>query len=245
MTPCVMNGAPRLGIYGWATRLICYIQTTERVLMTSIPYTLPTFRSNGFNCPYCRAFADQTWLVLRNKFVANDPFYNAVGSYYLSRCNRCNQVAVWLNEVMLIPDTVTADPAHPEMPDAIKSDFEEARNVLQKSLRAAAALLRLCVQKLCKELGEPGENINDDIASLVKKGLPVEVQQSLDIVRVVGNEQVHPGQIDVRDDPSLASELFALVNFIVEDRISRPKLIKAIYDRLPPKKLEGIKNRDA
>jgi Domain of unknown function (DUF4145) len=213
--------------------------------VTHAPYTPPAFKSDGFNCPYCRAFASQMWLLLQNKFAGNDPFHNSVGSYWLSRCNRCNKIAVWHDGVMLIPNIVTAEPPHPEMPEGIKADFEEARAVLQKSPRSAAALLRLCVQKLCVELGEPGQNINDDIASLVKKGLPVEVQQSLDIVRVVGNEQVHPGQLDLRDDPALASELFALVNFIVEDRISRPKAIKAIYDRLPKSKLDGIKSRDA
>jgi hypothetical protein len=34
-------------------------------------------------------------------------------------------------------------------------------------------------------LGGSGQNINDDIAFLVRKGLPDLVQQSLDVVRVV------------------------------------------------------------
>jgi hypothetical protein len=98
---------------------------------------------------------------------------------------------------------------------------------------------------LCIELGEKGENINDDIKQLVSKGLPVEVQQALDIVRVVGNEQVHPGELDVRDDPSIALELFKLINFVVEDRITRPKSIGRLYSRLPDNKLDGIRRRDA
>jgi Domain of unknown function (DUF4145) len=134
---------------------------------------------------------------------------------------------------------------HVDMPEVVLRDFEEARSVLQRSPRSAAALLRLSLQKLCKEMGEKGSNINDDIASLVLKGLPVEVQQALDIIRVVGNEQVHPGELDVRDDPSIATELFRLINFIVEDRISRPKAIRALYSRLPAGKLEGIKQRDS
>ncbi|WP_424033423.1 DUF4145 domain-containing protein [Methylocella sp.] len=49
------------------------------------------------------------------------------------------------------------------------------------------------MQKLCVELGEKGKNIDDDIANLVKKGLSPELQQALDILRVIGNEAVHHG----------------------------------------------------
>lgn len=103
------------------------------------------------------------------------------------------------------------------MPTDIAKDYREARSVFNPSPRSAAALLRLCVQKLCIELGEPGKNINEDIGSLVAKGLSPKVQKALDVVRVVGNEQVHPGTLDVRDNPEIAAKLFALVNFIVDD----------------------------
>jgi hypothetical protein len=38
------------------------------------------------------------------------------------------------------------------------------------------------------------------------------VQQSLDIVRVIGNDAVHPGQIDLTDDIETATKLFVLIN---------------------------------
>jgi hypothetical protein len=93
--------------------------------------------------------------------------------------------------------------------------------------------MRLVIQKLMPELGEKGKNINDDIASLVAKGLPIEVQQALDFCRVIGNNGVHPGEIDLNDTPEVAHSLFSMVNFIVEDRISRPKKVADLYSKLP------------
>src|SRR5690348_4056488 len=92
--------------------------------------------------------------------------------------------------------------------------------IYSRSPRGAAALLRLAIQKLCIELGEPGKNLNTDIGSLFRKGLPVTVQQALDAVRVIGNEAVHPGQIDFADTPEITGTLFNLVNFIAEKMIS-------------------------
>ena len=145
---------------------------------------------------------------------------------------------------MLVPENTTAPLPHPDMPDAVLFDYEEARLVAGKSPRSSAALLRLAIQKLCIELGEKGKNINDDIASLVRKGLPVEIQQALDIVRVVGNNAVHPGELSNDDVSEISTGLFELVNQIVEDRISRPKKLQAMFDKLPAGAREAIQKRD-
>lgn len=82
------------------------------------------------------------------------------------------------------------------------------------------------------------------IAELVADGLNVRVKQALDIVRVIGNESVHPGQIDVRDTPEMAERLFTLVNLICEKMISEPKHIEEMYAKLPPEKVAAIETRD-
>lgn len=116
--------------------------------------------------------------------------------------------------------------------------------ILALSPRGACALLRLAVQKLCGELGESGKSIDKDIANLVDKGLDIEVQQALDSLRVIGNNAVHPGEMDLTDDTETATALFSLLNFIVEDRIAQPKKRKAIFDKLPDGAKAAIQRRN-
>ncbi len=78
----------------------------------------------------------------------------------------------------------------------------------------------------------------------MKKGLNPQIQKSLDIVRVVGNEAVHPGTIDLRDDVETATKLCNLINIIANAMITQPKEIDALYNTLPESKRDGIEKRD-
>lgn len=69
-------------------------------------------------------------------------------------------------------------------------------------------------------------------------------QQALDVVRVTGNHAVHPGEMSLEDDPESVGVMFEMINFIVEDRISRPKAIQEHYDRLPQRARDAIEKRD-
>jgi hypothetical protein len=146
---------------------------------------------------------------------------------------------------MVHPDSSSAPLPNADLPEDIREDYEEARSIINRSSRGAAALLRLCVQKLCKHLGESGKDINADIKALVKKGLNPTIQKSLDIVRVIGNQAVHPGQIDLRDQPETAIHLCQLINIIAEAMITQPKMIEELYAGLPETKRDQIHKRDA
>lgn len=163
---------------------------------------------------------------------------------HLSQCFSCSEFAVWIGEKMIFPPRRLSIPPNADLPDDIKADFNEARAIIDESPRGAAALLRLAVQKLCKYLGQPGKDINSDIGALVRNGLNPIVQQALDSVRVIGNESVHPGELDLRDNPEIAHTLFSLVNTIADQLITHPKAVNAIYANLPNSKREGIDQRD-
>lgn len=82
------------------------------------------------------------------------------------------------------------------------------------------------------------------ITALVKKGLDVRVQRALDVVRVIGNNAVHPGHIDLRDDRAAAEKLFGLVNLIAERMISQPKHVQELYESLPEGARKAIEKRN-
>lgn len=168
-----------------------------------------------------------------------------VNNLWFSRCYNCDEVALWIYDRMIFPLRGEALPANPDLPDEISRDYAEASTILELSPRGAAALIRLAIQKLCIHLGQPGKNINDDIKALVEGGLDPRVQKALDVVRVIGNEAVHPGQIDLRDDRAAAESLFRLLNLVVEKLISEPKHVDEVYASLPKGKLEAIVKRDA
>ena len=131
------------------------------------------------------------------------------------------------------------------MPVEILPDIEEARAIINRSPRGAAALLRLAVQKLLPILGASQKDINAGIAELVAQGkINANVQQALDIVRVIGNEAVHPGVMDLKDDTATAIGLIKVLNFIVEKAITEPKEMKALFDSLPEHKRKAIATRD-
>ncbi len=208
------------------------------------PQIAPSYGRSSFNCPHCGAFAAMQWGTDTSTSYGGHSFSlrNLAGA----KCSHCNNFSLWLAKElqMIYPFSGIAPLPNPDLPDEIKADYMEARDICTLSPRGSAALLRLCIQKLCKHLGEPGENINSDIQSLVKKGLDANIQKSLDIVRVIGNESVHPGTIDLRDDPDTARILFVLVNIIANALITQPNMIAATYAIIPPNKQQGIANRD-
>ena len=206
-------------------------------------YVAPKRGEASFTCPHCGVLSQQFFYSQGPLDLSGGNGHSLSDWLATSVCGHCGRPAIWLKQQMLWPNSGGVPMPNPDMPEDVAKDYMEAAQVAQLSPKSAAALLRLAIQKLCVDLGGSGHNINDDIAALVAKGLPVQVQQSLDIVRVVGNNAVHPGQIDI-DDQSVVGHLFGLLNLIVETMISTPKKISGLYASLPKGALDAIEKRD-
>jgi hypothetical protein len=206
--------------------------------MTKPKYYPPTFSSKEFHCALCGVYANQTWFNLFIESNQNPIYWDRDKRLQLSYCTHCKKLSYWLDEHMVFPTDAPVPQAHPEMPEVCLSDYNEAREIVVRSPRAAAALLRLVIQKLMSELKEKGKNIDEDIGSLVQKGMSPLVQKALDFCRVVCNNSVHPGELNLNDSPEIAYNLFDMINFIIDDRVARPKQIQMLYEKLP----EGARN---
>lgn len=209
-------------------------------------YVPPAVNSDRFNCPHCGAFARHVWSALSVTYELHvEASIGAHEGYYnVSVCSSCSRFTFWDDATLLYPLTKVGEPPNPDLPKEIIADYEEASVIAGRSPRAAAALLRLVIQKICRDRGQPGKHLSNDIGALVAEGLEEPVQQALDSVRIVGNNAVHPGKIDLRDDMDTVSTLFSLINYIAQVMYTRPKAAQKLYKSLPKGAREDVARRD-
>ena len=214
-------------------------------------YYPPEYESEKFNCMHCKVYAHQRWSTMRIEAIDGHTEYaESYENVYIgdeqvevSLCAHCEAPTLWAAGNIIYPPQRTAPQANSDLPDDVKAVYDEAAAIANQSPRAGCALLRFAIELLLKELGETG-SINDGINNLVKKGLDVRVQKSLDTVRVTGNNAVHPGEIGF-DDTTDVNILFQLINIIANVLITQPKQIQEAYNNLPDNARKAIKKRDS
>ena len=211
-----------------------------------IDYIAPEYHKQAFHCPRCNVYAKQIWKsVYTRNIVVGDS--NTVVGLEIAFCSHCKKMSLWAGRKLVEPKNITAPLAHKDMPESVLEYYNEAREISTSSPRAAAALLRIAAKKLCESLGENESNLNLAIGNLSKKGLPQNVINSLDTVRIVGNEGgAHEGLIDLtgEDNKEIVDRLFWLINFIIEKTIAEPNEIKNVFNSLPESKRKAAEKRD-
>lgn len=158
-----------------AVNLNCQAQKKENKMSKHYP---PNFMEQQFNCVHCGVYAKQNW----ERLVYDEEWY-INSSYLLCICEHCDKISLWKDETETILDPMATIhlPPHEDMPEKIKSLYNEA----------------------------------------------------LDYCRVIGNNAVHPNEINLDDTPEMVHTMFEMINFIVEEKIAKPKRIKDMFNKLP------------
>ncbi len=165
--------------------------------------------------------------------------------FSVATCSSCKGISLWVNKEIVYPKQISVPPPNEDMEQGIQDLYIEASTIVVDSPKGATALLRLALQLLLEQLGKSGKNINNDIKELVNDGLSPKIQKALDLLRVVGNNAVHPGQIDLDDGREIAIKLFHVLNFITDEMISKPKELELLYSEVVPEETQQhIKERD-
>ena len=150
----------------------------------------------------------------------------------ISYCFNCNEMCFWVYDQLVWPRRAGGPEPKLLAPPNVRREREETSQTLEASPRGAAALLRLAIEKLCKELGVSGESLKDDVALFVREDVDARVQKVLDAARIIESNAVRPGQIGLGDDRATAETLSGLVNLICEKMIMEPRHLQAVYTKL-------------
>ena len=109
---------------------------------------------------------------------------------------------------------------YPEyIPEQIRRDYEEANLILERSPKAAATLLRRCLQGMIHDFwGIKEKNLNAEVTQLKDKVTPIQ-WQAIDGLRKIGNIGAHMEKdvdliIDI--EPDEAQKLLKLIEMLLE-----------------------------
>ena len=179
----------------------------------------------------------------RGTLLHLDPTVYDESNLFTSQCDACRKQAVWVEEKLIYPHSETRIP-NPDMSNDIAEFYTEASSIARLSARAAAAMLRTVLDKICIELGYR-EGLSRSIGKMLEEGkIDKGLQEAMDITRVIGNEALHEGKITIRDDYETVNTLFMIIDVIADDQFSKPKRISQVYESLPEEKRKGIEQRD-
>jgi hypothetical protein len=197
----------------------------------------PTHGAPSFRCPTCEKVSQQHWFPMKRRD------FNGVDSRVLrSDCQLCGSPAYWIDEELVVPPPRIGTPASPDLEGQQLEIYNEARAIAARSPRAAVALLRLLVELLVNELHDKlpedkqakRDTLNERIKSLSNSGdLNRRVIDAMHAVRLVGNEAVHAGliELEIDDAPQVIDLLFRIVNMIIDNTRTLPRQVGAVLEQ--------------
>lgn len=217
-----------------------------------LKYIKPEVGLPVFTCPYCAITSQQEWghiqfcsEYIEDRVQVTGEHYDAGEKWdgiYTSWCINCEKATLWESRKIVYPSTGIFPSPHEDLPQEIKEIYNEACSIANNSPRSACALFRLAIEMLLNHIGKEG-TINNNIKKLVEEGLNPKVQKILDILRVTGNNAVHPGVIEFNDETPIIA-FSDWINMVTDILITQPAKIERVYNNLPEKDKNAIGKRD-
>lgn len=193
---------------------------------------------DAMTCPHCGAYTALKWT---HYGIITESGLNLKWA----ECAACHEAFIQVGGELVYPTGLIGPVPGEDMSDNIREVYEEARAIAAPSPRAAAALLRVCVEMVVNELVPEKGTLFDKIGKLVDRGLDRHTQQMLDSVRIYGNDGgAHPGEIDLKEHPATVNMLMVCLNRIVEQMVTWPRESDELYRTTPENKRKVIEERD-
>jgi len=113
-------------------------------------------------------------------------------------------------------------------------------------------LARAALEKMLRN--DPGASNKDDLVTLISKAkptLPSHVGTLLDVVRHAGNKSLHvedePDEVMVlvldENNTEIGPIIFEAINLLVDERVTKPAAVSALFDNLPQGVKDSIERR--
>ncbi len=191
------------------------------------------FINRTYVCPFCghtQAYANSHDSV-ENGFYRNcspipEKYQESSFEIYTLACNNssCKRISVTAinrttkKQIDIVPQVTMKH--YPEyIPEQIRRDYEEANMILEASPKAAATLLRRCLQGMIHDYWEIHEkNLNAEITALKDKVSPTQ-WKALDGLRKIGNIGAHMENdvnLIIEIEPDEAKKLLKLIELLFE-----------------------------
>lgn len=191
------------------------------------------FKNLTYTCPFCghaQAYGNSYDIIGNGKYKNISPIPDKyqessfmIYTFYCSNtsCGRASVMAINKSthkQIDILPQVVIKQwPSY--IPQQIRQDYEEASTIIGSSPKAAATLLRRCLQGMIHDYWNIHEkNLNAEITALNNKVTPAQ-WNALDGLRKIGNIGAHMENdvnLIVDIDVDEAKKLLRLIELLLE-----------------------------
>lgn len=204
-------------------------------------FKAPSANLDAFTCAYCGAYAQQSTHEVRcinklNVYRTRVLFDRISGSseLCLKQCQFCGKDHLFDSEynILLYPKKSSAPPAQEDMPEEVLALYKEAASIVSDSPSAACLLIRKALEVLLADLTKE-TNLNKMITVITEdatKPWAKPLTPLLTSIRLIGNDAVHPREINRADNEQTALTLFSFLNICVDQLISQPLKTKQFLE---------------